>query len=63
MQRRITLFSLSILLKSILGQPLSVQEHVDPPMNYETPVYYEKLLSVAFLVLLGGVFAGKTSRG
>jgi hypothetical protein len=59
MQRRITLFSLSILLKSILGQPLAVQEHVDSPINYESPViFYEKLLSIAFLVLLGGVFAG-----
>jgi hypothetical protein len=58
MQRRITIFSLSILLKSILGQPLSVQD----PINYESPLFYEKLLSIAFLVLLGGVFAGKKSR-
>jgi hypothetical protein len=63
MLKRISFFSLFILLRNIVGHPLiyvSSEPNVDPPVTYESPEFYERLFSITFLVLLGGVFAGKS---
>ncbi|KAI8969290.1 hypothetical protein BDF20DRAFT_916653 [Mycotypha africana] len=60
------------LIQRVLGQPLShslsslsnQQQNSVPSqpftISYESPEFFERLLCVAFLVLLGGVFAGLT---
>jgi hypothetical protein len=53
--------SLSILLfiKNISAQPLKDNDLL-AVVNFETPPqFFERLLAIGFLVLLGGVFAGK----
>jgi len=62
MLKRISAFSLFVLLKNIVGHPLissTTAPNVDPPVTYESPEFWERLISITFLVLLGGVFAGK----
>ncbi|CAO3635147.1 unnamed protein product [Mucor hiemalis] len=57
-----TIFSLLILLlRESLAQPLlfSVEDN-EGEINYGSPAFYERLVIVATLVLLGGVFAGLT---
>lgn len=57
-----TIFSLSILLlRKSLAQPLLLsvaEENNEGEINYESPAFYERLVIIATLVLLGGVFAG-----
>lgn len=57
-----TIFSLSILLlRKSLAQPLLfsvAEENNEGEINYESPAFYERLVIIAALVLLGGVFAG-----
>lgn len=63
MLKRISAFSLFVLLKNIVGYPLitsTTAPNVDPPVTYESPEFWERLISITFLVLLGGVFAGKS---
>lgn len=59
-----TIFSLSILLlRKSLAQPLLfsvAEENNEGEINYESPAFYERLVIIAALVLLGGVFAGLT---
>ncbi|CEP13929.1 hypothetical protein [Parasitella parasitica] len=46
-----------------MGHPLltlSNEPNVDPPVTYESPEFWERVFSITFLVLLGGVFAGLT---
>lgn len=52
---KIALFIL--LLRNIIAQPIIVQE--DEPITYQSSVFYERIVAVTVLVLLGGVFAGK----
>lgn len=62
MLKRISVFSSLILLRNIVGHPLissATEPNVDPPVTYESPEFWERLISITFLVLLGGVFAGK----
>lgn len=64
MLKRISVFSSFILLRNIVGHPLTssaTEPNVDLPVTYESPEFWERLISIAFLVLLGGVFAGNLS--
>lgn len=50
------------LTSSIYGHPLSsysAPEADEPEIDYGSPAFYEKMAIIMFLVLLGGVFAGK----
>ncbi|KAI8054794.1 hypothetical protein BDF21DRAFT_431069 [Thamnidium elegans] len=53
---KIALFIL--LLRNIIAQPIILQE--DEPITYQSSVFYERIVVVTVLVLLGGVFAGLT---
>lgn len=53
-----TILLLCIQLGNIWGYPLFITEKPDHDSEYSLG-YYEKWMCIAFLVLLGGVFAGK----
>ncbi|GAA5815252.1 cell agglutination protein Mam3 [Mucor flavus] len=44
--------------RNIIAQPIIVQE--DEPITYQSSTFYERIVAVTVLVLLGGVFAGLT---
>lgn len=54
------------LISTIYGHPLQYttntdapETHEEPQIDYGSPEFYEKLVIIMALVLLGGVFAGK----
>lgn len=51
-----TVSLLLLLLRNILAQPIIVQEN--EPVTYQSVIFYERLVTIIVLVLLGGVFAG-----
>ncbi|KAG1447709.1 hypothetical protein G6F56_009175 [Rhizopus delemar] len=59
--RTLTITSIS-LISSIYGHPLSALSETteEPEIDYSSPEFYEKLVLIFGLVLLGGVFAGLT---
>ncbi|KAI9276050.1 hypothetical protein BY458DRAFT_532995 [Sporodiniella umbellata] len=59
--RTLVITSIS-LISSIYGHPLSTLSETaeEPDIDYGSPEFYEKLLLIFGLVLLGGVFAGLT---
>lgn len=56
-KNKATIFSLVFLFRNILGHPLH-KTPVTSSDSYDTLDFYERLFSIGFLVLLGGVFAG-----
>jgi hypothetical protein len=47
-------------LTSIYGHPLlSTQDEDEPDIDFGSPEFYEKMVVIMALVLLGGAFAGK----
>lgn len=65
--RTIMLTSIS-LISSVYGHPLSSYTNTpeanteEPEIDYGSPEFYEKLVLIMGLVLLGGVFAGKKEK-
>jgi hypothetical protein len=56
------------LISSVYGHPLSSYTNIpeanteEPEIDYGSPEFYEKLVLIMGLVLLGGVFAGKKKK-
>ncbi|KAI9486597.1 MAG: hypothetical protein EXX96DRAFT_549665 [Benjaminiella poitrasii] len=57
-KRNCLIFTVSVLFKTILGQPLTTV--ITNEVSHRSPEFYERLFIIGFLVLLGGVFAGLT---
>lgn len=57
MLRISTVSLLLLLLRNILAQPIIELEN--EPVTYQSAMFYERLVIIVVLVLLGGVFAGK----